>query len=320
LDEHSKVEQDLDCIYCSRLVPGEIDMSKPLPKGIFSCIGSLSPYSLLEWMIRSWESVKVITGVCHQCEMKRGLLNFERVRNEILSALSLFKIPVAPVTIHQGTDLDKKEAGKRYLAYKADQDKKTHLRRRDFLLGFHSQFSPEGREKRTTGMQQDDSRLTERRVPAWLRTMIALFKDNRKTFFEEDKVSFFSEMEIEDSCMGCGICAILCPTGALQTKTTEKDLHLEWTPSHCSGCDICREVCSKHSIQFFQGLPVRKIYKESNSIIKSFHRNHCPECHQEFISFDFEGSCPYCQKQRELIQDYARTLYGETGKTFFKNE
>lgn len=316
----SKVGQDLGCIYCSKLVPGEIDMSKPLPKGIVPCIGSLSLYSLLEWMIRSWEPVKVITGVCHQCEMKRGLLNFERVRKEILSALSLFKIPVAPITIHQGTDLDKKEAGKRYLAYIANQDKKTHLRRRDFLLGFHSQFSPEGREKRTTGIQGDNSRLTEKRVPAWLRAIFSLFKNNRKIFCEDDKVLFLSEMEIEDSCTGCGVCATLCPTGALQTKTTEKDLHLEWTPSHCSGCNLCREVCSQHSIQFSPGLPVRKIYEKSNSIIKSFHRHYCPECHQEFQSFDFEASCPYCQKQRELIEDYSRTIYGELERAFVKNE
>jgi Pyruvate/2-oxoacid:ferredoxin oxidoreductase delta subunit len=169
-------------------------------------------------------------------------------------------------------------------------------------------------------VEKEGPGFSEKRVPLWISGLITLFKNYREKLAEGESVLFFSEMEIDDSCTGCEVCASFCPTGALRGKSTQERFHLEWTPSHCSGCNLCKEVCPEHAIHFSSGLPVSKICEETSTIVKSHYEYHCPECRREYRSQDSKTPCPYCQKQADLMQDYARVLYGETKETSFKNE
>ncbi len=319
-EDSSQPDRDQGSIYCSKLVSGKIDLSKPLTHGIVPCIGSLPLHSLLNRGTQAREPIKIITAECDHCEMRAGYLTFEKARREILSPLVSLKVPVAPIIVQKGTDRDKREAGKRYLACRAHQEDKSALGRRDFILSLRRAASPLGRDKKPKGIEKEGPESGEKRLPMWISALIALFRNNREIFAEEEKAPFFSEMEIDDSCTGCEVCASFCPTGALRGKSAQEKFHLEWTPSHCSGCDLCEEICPEHAIHFSPGLPVQKIYEETSSIVKSLYEYHCPECRREYRSRASQVPCPYCQKQAELIQDYSRALYGKTGKTSFKNE
>lgn len=62
----------------------------------------------------------------------------------------------------------------------------------------------------------------------------------------------------EDLCRSCKMCAVFCPTGALQ-KFTEADgtTGVEHYPAECVHCGLCQDICPAHAIISETRVPVR---------------------------------------------------------------
>jgi heterodisulfide reductase subunit A2 len=52
----------------------------------------------------------------------------------------------------------------------------------------------------------------------------------------------------EDECRGCGLCAALCPYGALEIVRTEKGRKVRVIPVACKGCGVCAATCYRHAL------------------------------------------------------------------------
>ena len=52
---------------------------------------------------------------------------------------------------------------------------------------------------------------------------------------------------IQQECTGCGICADVCPHGALEM--TQEMAYPESVPDQCVGCMICTEQCPFDAIE-----------------------------------------------------------------------
>jgi ferredoxin len=304
-----------ESLYCSKLLPGRIDLSGPLGDGVVSCIGSLPLHSLLELVTRTKNPVRIGTADCGQCEMKAAFHNFQKKR-EGLEQLRLLKIPISPFTVQRGTEQDRKEAAKRYKACQAIQEGKSGFGRREFLLSLRRPASLGKRGQRPV----EEIREPAKRLPVWTGALVTLFKSHHEGLTGNEEAPFFHRMEMAESCSGCGVCASLCPTGAMREIPTETRVQLEWTPARCSGCRLCEEACPEGAIRLSPGLPVRDLLEETRIILKTFHQHHCPECRQEYRSGSSDTPCPYCLKQKELLEDYSRILYAKTDKPVSEND
>jgi len=301
--------EDPECLYCTKMVPEDIDALKPLPGWVVPCLGSIPAYLALMSFKDHRVPLKIVTGSCDECENRHWLSSFRKAEADVKAVFESLKYSFEPFVIRIGTDQDRKEVRKRYLSHNKVLEERAGLSRRDFLLKFRNNLLSEEAVNKGKRQQDAASRGTQKKVPERLTAIIELFQKNHGIFSSGDKSFCFSEIEIDHSCTGCGACATLCPSGALSLKKTETRVNLCFTPSHCSRCDLCKEVCSNHSIKFIPGLDVQRILHETEAVIKSFHRHICPECHREHLSLESQTPCPYCRKQRVVMDDISRMIY-----------
>lgn len=63
---------------------------------------------------------------------------------------------------------------------------------------------------------------------------------------EYDSMRRTSNFVVEDSCVGCGLCAHNCPIGAIETR----DRRPAWIADRCAMCLGCLHRCPKFAIQY----------------------------------------------------------------------
>ncbi len=81
---------------------------------------------------------------------------------------------------------------------------------------------------------------TEHRTPYFLRPFTnAFYNQERKT----------KHLYVEDSCIGCGLCAKKCPVNAIEIK----DKKPVWVKESCTMCLGCLHRCPKFAIQYGNG-------------------------------------------------------------------
>ena len=49
-------------------------------------------------------------------------------------------------------------------------------------------------------------------------------------------------------CVHCGLCAVVCPTGALESTPVSQSNKLTLDPLKCTGCHLCADICFAHAI------------------------------------------------------------------------
>ena len=301
----------LKCLYCSKLLADEREASDPFPAGIIPCIGSIPSHFILTWISEKQSPLKLVTMDCGKCAMKTGVSVFQNTKSEVISIVESLKIPIEPVIIQEATQQDKINARELYSQFLSELEEGNKFSRREFLITFRTPLFSKKTAEKPESDPESDSLASEKRLPERLSSVIAFYRENQGHVLNSANSPFFSEIEIEDSCTGCAACARVCPTEALSLKKVEKKVYLNWTPSHCTQCDLCKEVCSKDSITFFPGLDINRILDESTTAVKTFYVNVCPECNRENLLYEITANCPYCQKEKNIIEQFSKIIYGE---------
>ena len=78
-------------------------------------------------------------------------------------------------------------------------------------------------------------------------TVLYPFKERELVHIPEGyrgKISFY-----RDRCIGCGICATVCTSGACEMTTDEKGKRPIFYLDRCTFCSQCAESCPKNAIE-----------------------------------------------------------------------
>lgn len=114
--------------------------------------------------------------------------------------------------------------------------------------------------------------------------------------------STLPRLTVSAHCEGHGICAALCPTGALERRAEGGSSSLMLNAGLCIGCQLCERVCPEQAIR------LEAMY--GGALFTELHRlttQRCRDCGQSFGTDDAgEAVCTACRKSKQLMRT-ART-------------
>ena len=117
--------------------------------------------------------------------------------------------------------------------------------------------------------------------------------------------ALIAELEVSRGCTACGVCATLCPAGAL-TLVDEADIvRLGFRPDLCTNCRVCEETCRPKALHLKPEVLLNRLLEDHGIVLFEARKKPCHLCRTDFIG---EGSdvCPLCTsrhgKQAAMIQ------------------
>ena len=99
-----------------------------------------------------------------------------------------------------------------------------------------------------------------------------------------------------DACFACGICALLCPNGALEMGEEQDGKRPVYiTPYKCTGCGVCRAVCRDGCIEEICAVDVPHLDKLVLARVAS---RSCERCGRAISPRKEETLCIACRQKR----------------------
>ena len=164
--------------------------------------------------------VELLRGECAQCERAACLAEFERTLERVRRFLGEERFAKRVRLLGEG------EAAQRAFS------------RRDLFTA----LIPGARGRAAQDQQSaPDFGKDARALPRMLAWAIDRQGEGAKPFG-------FDMPELTQRCWACGICARMCPTGAIAAETQDGVWQMAVSPALCTGCGVCAAVCPEGAV------------------------------------------------------------------------
>ena len=207
------------------------------------CVSALPAESFIALRIAGVTRLTLYTADCYACPLSASL---EQAKQAIRTAQAF----LAQLGLH--LDLDQ-EIG----SPPSTETRPTGVSRRQFLRGFA------GGVARPALPREDCLDDFAARGYGWRR---ALLLEGLRRLPEIPAVSlpalsgYWAGLAVASTCIGCGMCAQFCPTGALSlAEGGDSQVALQFDSSRCTACGLCQRVCFKHAITELEPVDLRAL-------------------------------------------------------------
>ncbi len=110
----------------------------------------------------------------------------------------------------------------------------------------------------------------------------------------------FADVGIDSAtCDFCGVCTVLCPTGALTSIELDEVGGICFSFWKCTGCRLCEVVCPEDAIALEADTDIGNLGKPAKVLVKVTIEE-CDSCGVTYVGRQGKGLCPNCDK-RALI-------------------
>lgn len=157
--------------------------------------------------------------------------------------------------------------------------------------------SPERRAFFSRLLATGDSAGTDRRHPLSAER-IALLREVAARWKGTLPAGSVMALQVGEACAHHGGCIAVCPTGALRSYSNGGVAGLEFDAAACIGCGVCALVCPENA------LTLRAVAAEPALAAQPVSRHAvqlCARCDDEFAVRGEEEFCPACRKDVQLF-------------------
>jgi ferredoxin len=261
---------------------------------IVSCLGRLTDVLLLEPFRMGASNIEIIEPSCSECPSAKAashlngiiqrtlylydMLGIERDRiyKKNIPLQDLIKMPEKPVSRREFFGAIRKNAMGVAAASIPDFENKDKENTEEFREVIHKR--PEN-PKRALLLESLGNFLRKDRT--------------LKTVYVNSNDAILAEVEVTSECTACGVCAALCPTGAITQRQTEDLFSLSFRPYLCTNCHVCVKTCMHKAINIKESALLNLLLEQKEVKLFEGKRKACAACELDFID---KGSdiCPLC--------------------------
>ena len=252
------------------------------------CLAALGPSAYLSLLVLGVERVTVRLDACVTCPIGE-------VRNAVSNTLSIVHRVLAPFGI-----------GNRVMGLNAVSDQTDRpvydaqnppLSRRNLFRVFAAN-GPRPIVRVLVG--EDDQPAVVKLPSRERRRLINVLKHLPSTDLNAPLEGLpFARMTADDRCTACGVCARICPTGALSFTTTADDIYLlAFSSGACIDCGACIKMCDPGSLQR-AGATFADVLTSEPVALRAGKLRSCTACGAQFAAETSSDLCPRCDFRRK---------------------
>ena len=267
---------------------------------VVPCLGGLTAPDLMEAAGSGAAIVVADHGWCAACPVSHRADPWHTALSETKALLSTISAQLAGAIDVERRDLAPDRARPVMAALRPDKQ----VGRRDLL-------------RRLTGTNERRDSLAESRRAIAGRGLVKPIK--RKRLLKQISAlaasrgmpmppALMPAVKIVDGCELSGLCAAICPTGALRRAEENGTTALEFDAADCMACGECQRVCPRSALSLWpagdgtvRDAPATLI--ERSAAI-------CEGCGDTFTGESTMQFCPTCRKTMSVMREFASWKFG----------
>lgn len=230
------------------------------------CIGFINVVDMLALYLRGARRIIIRKGDCSECESKHGdrILSKEL---DLLKELSGIFQDIENLTVDFKGEKVIIEFPLQKPIYRPKEEEKPNpsLDRR----GLFSFFTNNIKE---SAIKSASMIAVEKPEPRTIISFEQYLPQRRKLFLdsimelgtlissEAATGRLFNNIEIDDSCIFCGMCAKFCCTGALVINQDKTEI--TFNPSKCTSCMLCEKACYHKKLKYKDSLELKDFFSD----------------------------------------------------------
>lgn len=279
---------------------------------ILPCLSRLTEALLLEPIKAGASDVVILRPLCEGCSYKKAAPQLDRVLKQTWGLYELLGIKEDSLFVKR-------------IAFRGDKNPELRtpnselqqISRREFFGSFRNKAIevalaaiPENGD-RDNGRHEIFRDVIQNKTENYKRSMLlASIKDIRSkvnsalrtphTALDINKHEvpsadcIVAELEVNSGCTACGVCAALCPAGAITGQWTEGHYRLSYKPALCTNCKACVEVCMPKAIKIKDSVSLNLLLGMEEVILFKAEKKSCVVCRNNFVRGESE-ICPLCE-------------------------
>ncbi|MCL4456459.1 MAG: 4Fe-4S dicluster domain-containing protein [Nitrospirae bacterium] len=276
------------------------------------CLGRLSEAMLLEPIKAGVLNIEISRPECGGCPNSKASSNIDRIINNVSAVYGMAGIEKDRLII------------KRIPLQPLSKMPEKAVSRREFFSAFRAKAAEVAvTSLPDVGTEEEKETFIgaiARKPENFKRKLLIYALDGFSSSKETNVPStdaMLAELEVSSGCTGCGVCATLCPAGALTQKQEDGKFSLSFKPALCVNCRVCEETCLPKAVKIKETARLNYLLEDAEIKVFETERNACSVCGMDFVaateSLQISGEpgtndiCPLCvsrhKKQMAFIQN-----------------